>query len=206
MIGKIGALALLAAGGAASFAALRIGTAPVEHKDAVVGNAPARADQATPPGWIPARLFDCALARITNFDPDKEQRPADYIFEGRYRLQIFLPSIPMRTTPPPQAPQPPDPVDSRTRIVADPDGLAREPGLRFNRVVDLWPERVEMTAPISDTAVKLIVVSGGGDAKDTAEIFLANANDAVTYDLAHMYTGTCKVNSGAAAQAAGSAK
>jgi hypothetical protein len=195
MLVKAVALGVAAMIGLASVAAFHRAPAPTPQ------SVQAKPVAAAPAGMLPSRLFDCTLARIANFDPDKDMKPADYRMEGRFSLKLFLPAIPVRTTPPPQAPQPPEPVDPRTRVVADPQGIAGEGKLRFNRVVDLWPERVEMTAPISGAAVKLVVVTGKNDGQG-ADIFVANANDAVTYDRAHLYSGACTVAQQAVAAAA----
>lgn len=145
---------------------------------------------------LPDRLLDCTLSRITNFDPDRDQRPGDFTFEGRHNFKLFLPAIPVRTAEPPASTAAPEPVDPRTRIVADPDGLAREAPIRFDRVVDYWPERVEMTAPISNVAVKLIIVTPIDLQRKTADLFMANANDAVTWDHDRLYSGQCRVVAG----------
>ena len=150
----------------------------------------------------PARLLDCELGRITNFDPSKNQKPDDFRFEGRHRFQLFLPPIPVRTTEPPSSTQPPEPVDPRTRVLADPDRLSRgasdEP---FYRVVDYWPERVEMTTPIAEEASNLVILDRFDPASRTVNMFMTVANDAVTYDQAHLYAGPCRVTIGDAAAA-----
>lgn len=154
------------------------------------------------PAMLPERLIECTLGRITNFDPDKNQSVADFKFEGRHRFSLFLPAIPARTAPPPQSTEPPEPIHPDTRIVSDPDGLARGARLGFNRVVDDWPRRVEMTAPISDVAVNLIVVDQINEGRQTAGLFLTRANDAVTFDHQHLYSGQCKVRVTPAGQTA----
>lgn len=152
----------------------------------------------SPPTLLPARLLNCTLGRITNFDPSRIQAPSEYVYEGRHPFRLFLPAIPTRTTPPPSATAPAEPVNPQTKIVADPDGIAIEAhDLPFDRVVDLWPERVEMTTPISDVANNLIIIDRIDAAKGQATLFMTKANDAVTFDLKHLYLGTCRVSPGA---------
>ncbi len=132
---------------------------------------------------LPARLLNCSLGRITNFDKSRVQAPSEYTFEGRHPFKLFLPSIAARTTPPPDVTAPAEPVDPNTKIVDDPDGIAKEVGGRaFDRVVDYWPQRVEMTTPISNRAYNLIIIDGVDSEKGLATIFMTNANDAVTFD------------------------
>lgn len=146
------------------------------------------------PAMLPPRLLDCTLGRIANFDPNRIQQPSEYVFEGRHVFKLFLPPIPVRTTPPPPATAPAEPVDPRTRILSDPDGLAREAGGRpFDRVIDLWPRRVEMLAPISDVAVKMIIIDRIDGQRGTADMFVTNANDAATFDTKNMYFGNCNI-------------
>ncbi|MBV2150026.1 hypothetical protein KRZ98_17425 [Sphingobium sp. AS12] len=161
-------------------------------------NAEDRSAPATPApvtrGIIPGRHLDCTLGRIANFDPNRVQEASEYVFEGRHKFGLFLPTTPVRTAPPPDPVDAPEPVDPQTRIVVDPDGLARDSeGRPFNRVVDLWPERVEMTKPINDVAVTLLIVDGIDQARSTATVFLTKANDAATFDLKNLYYGQCGV-------------
>jgi hypothetical protein len=173
--------------------------ASLPSQTSVGDTAPVNATATDRPAMLPDRLLDCTLRRITNFDPNRNQGPGDFTFEGRHRFKLFLPAIPVRTTEPPASTSPPEPVDPRTRIVADPDGLAREAPIRFDRVVDYWPDRVEMTAPISNVAVKLIIVTPIDLQRKTADLFMANANDAVTWDHDRLYSGSCSVVAGPAA-------
>lgn len=143
---------------------------------------------------LPPRMLRCRLGRVVNFDPSRDQPVAEYLYDGQHRLTLFLPDAPIRTTPPPDATAVPEPVDARTRIVADPDGIAGEAASRpFQRVVDLWPSRVEMMTPLNEVVANVIVVAQVSPDQAEATIFMARANDATTYDMQHLYFGRCRV-------------
>lgn len=195
MLGKIGILVAIAALGGGAYLLMPV-RAPVE------GAAPAPGAATTDPAaMIPARLLTCTLGRITNFDPGKNQGPADYRFEGRHRFRLFLAAAPVRTGPPPSALAAPEPVDARTRILEDTEGLSRGAGAKpFLRVVDYWPERVEMATPISATASNLIVLDGFDAGRRSVNLFMTAATDGMTFDRAHLYAGACAVTLGADAE------
>lgn len=158
----------------------------------------ALAQSATVP-LLPPRRIDCTVARITNFDPSKDQKPSEFVYEGNHVFSLFLPPIPVRTTEPPGSTEPPEPVDPRTQVLADPDGLLRSAATRrFDRVVDYWPDRVELTRPIDPLVVDLIILDGFDPQSGTINLFLTQANDAVTYDQTRLYSGRCKVTTGRA--------
>lgn len=197
MLGKIGIIAAVVALGGGAFL-LVPGREPAEHAAPTGATSAATAD---PAGMIPARLLDCTLGRITNFDPGKNQGPADYRFEGRHRFRLFLAATPVRTGPPPSALAAPEPVDAKTRILDDADGLSAGARAKpFLRVVDYWPERVEMATPISATASNLIVLDGFDAARGSVNLFMTAATDGMTFDRAHLYAGVCAVTLGAAAE------
>lgn len=143
------------------------------------------------PKMIPERLLSCTLKRMTNFDPQKQQSAADITYEGNYPLTLRLPATPVRTAPPPDITDPPEPVDPRTAIVADPAGLTRDFPKAFNRVVDMWPERVEMTSVIDQPLVNMIIINPIDPARGSATLFMTRARDLNAYDTDHMYTGAC---------------
>ncbi|TGX48702.1 hypothetical protein E5A73_20570 [Sphingomonas gei] len=151
---------------------------------------------------LPARLLECRLGRITNFDPSREQKPSEFKYEGSHPFVLFLPPIPVRTAEPPRSTLPPEPVDPRTRIVADPDGIsAGAAGRPFERVVDYWPERVEMTTPAGGGAVNMIILQQSEAMPGLIDMFMTRATDAVTWDQAHLYSGQCKLAPNGAAPA-----
>lgn len=145
------------------------------------------------PTMIPARTIQCTVGRMTNFDPHREQRTDEIVYEGKHPLTLYLAAAPKRTSPPPDATEAPDPVDPRTRIAADPDGLTAAFPKRFDRVVDLWPDRVELSTNIDTPRVNVIVVSNIDAAANTARVFMAQATDVATYDLDNLYGGACRV-------------
>lgn len=142
---------------------------------------------------LPGRLLTCVLGRATNLDPHREQKRSEVIYEGSHKFALYLPDVPVRTAPPPDATEPPEPVDARTRIVSDPDGLTRDVPRRFDRVIDVWPERVEMTTTIADPVVNLIIVSDIAADGTTANLFMTRAMDLATLDLQNVYSGPCSV-------------
>jgi len=154
----------------------------------------AAADGAKPLSRLPDRLLDCTLGRAINLDPKRLQNNGEVHYEGAHHFQLFLPGIPARTTPPPDATEPPEPVDPRTRIVSDPDKLSTATGTGFDRVVDYWPDRVELVATIDDPLVSLIIVHPIDPARGTANLFLTRAKDLATFDLDHVYQGNCTVH------------
>jgi len=198
MIIKLGAIGLISALGLTLFS-VQSGSGVMSADSRKTAAAPAPIAPAPgKPAIIPERLLDCTLGRITNFDPTREQAASEYVFAGRHKFRLFLPAAPARTMPPPDPTDTPEPVDPRTRIVADPDGLANDSkAMPFDRVVDLWPGRVEMTKPINNVAVTLIMVDGFDQARSAATLFLTKANDAVTFDLENLYYGQCGVTLGA---------
>lgn len=202
MIIKLGAIALVSAVGLSLVSIQSApGVIPVDSPKTQETSV-----QTTPvpnkPSVIPGRLLECTLGRITNYDTSREQAASEYVFDGRHKFSLYLPAAAARTTPPPDPIDPPEPVDPQTRIVADPDGLARDSeAVPFNRVVDLWPERVEMTKPINNVAVTLVMVGGFDQARSTTTLFLTKANDAATFDLKNLYYGQCGVTLGAPGKA-----
>lgn len=204
MIGKIAALGLVSLLGLSAFAwrqpapAISVST-PAASPSATgqVGPAPVQAKSAPAVAggaMLPERTLECRLGRITNFNPAREQTPAELTYEGDHRFALLLPSIPVRTTEPPRSTLPPEPVDPRTRITADPDGIAAgAAGKPFERVVDYWPERVEMTTPIGSGAVNLIILQRSQAKPGLIDLFMTRATDAVSWDEKHIYSGHCKL-------------
>jgi hypothetical protein len=207
MIGKIAALGLVSLLGLSAFAWRQpvSSTATPSAAPSATGKAAGQAGAASVPakaapavaggGMLPERMLECRLSRITNFNPAREQAPSELTYEGDHRFALFLPSIPVRTTEPPRSTLPPEPVDPRTRIVADPDGISAGAAARpFERVVDYWPERVEMTTPIGNGSVNLIILQRSQAKPGLVDLFMTRATDAVSWDEKHIYSGHCKPN------------
>ena len=152
---------------------------------AVADTAPIRA---TP---IPERELTCVLGRSTNLDPSKNQKIEEIVSEGRHVFSIRLPAKSIVATAEPDPSDAPDPVDVRTAILSDPDGLARDVPARFDRVVDLWPKRVEMVTNVNPPLVNLVIISAIDPKAATAHLFMTKARDAATLDLDHVYQGDC---------------
>lgn len=143
---------------------------------------------------LPARSLTCDLGHATNVNLAREQTAEELRFDAYHRVSLFLPAIPVRTTEPPDPAYPPtEKVDKRTRITADPDRIAADIIAPFNRVVDLWPARVEMTAPIPANKVKLLIVSNYDETTRKAQLFMTNAADMATWDMDKIFAGYCDV-------------
>jgi hypothetical protein len=142
------------------------------------------------------RLLSCTLGRALNLDPTRAQTVDEVKYEGRHELSLFLPAIRVRETAPPDPTSPPEPVHPETRIVADPDELTKDVPAGFDRVVDIWPERVELARTISDPLTQLIIITGVDPDAGTANLFMAQATDAATFDLERVYQGKCQIKEG----------
>lgn len=145
------------------------------------------------PDRIPARLLECKLGHATNFDPEIQQTVDDITFDTHHRINLFLPASERRKSPPPDALEKPATVDPATRIVDDPDGIAADAPGQFERMVDLWPDRVELAKPTVRGAFKTFLISDYVPASGTARLFLGTASDLTTYDLKRIYMGACRV-------------
>lgn len=142
---------------------------------------------------LPTRELDCTLGLAKNIDTRRRQTLDEMVLEGRHRFALTLPSIPVRQGPPPDPIDPPEPVDPRTRVTADPDGLRAEVPGDFDRVIDLWPERVEMVRTIDDSRFSLVMISNYQPQFGTAQMMLTRAHDAASFELDRIYMGLCKV-------------
>ena len=154
---------------------------------------PAVARDTSHPELIPARLLECTLGHATNFDPEQQQTVDDITFDTHHRISLFLPASARRKSPPPDALEKPETVDPATRIVDDPDGIAADAPGQFERVVDLWPDRVELAKPTVRGAFKTFLISDYEPDRATARLFLGTAADLTTYDLKRIYMGACRV-------------
>lgn len=143
---------------------------------------------------LPPRMLRCTLGRMTNIDTRRVQRADEIVYEGAHRFDLFLPPIPVRAGPPPDPIEPAEPVDKRTRLVADPDGLAKGVPARFDRVVDEWPKRTELLTFIEGVRSSIIIITDFDAATNTATLFTTRANgDITSYDFDRIYQGQCAV-------------
>jgi len=142
---------------------------------------------------LPDRVLTCAIRHITNFDPAKSQTAEQLQSDSVHNFMLRLPPVPMRTKAPPEAFEKPEPVDPRTRILADPDGIAPHPLRRFDKVVDYWPDRVELASTIKGALLNVIVISPIDPAAKTANMFMTRATELTHFDPRHIYQGSCQI-------------
>lgn len=142
---------------------------------------------------LPDRQLTCSVRHITNFDPGKSQTAAELQYDAVYPLTLALPGIPVRTTPPPEPQDDPEPVDPRTRILADPGNIAPAKNGAFDRAIDYWPERTELSAVIAGDLLNVIVINNYDPATQTANFFMTRASELSHYQTNHVYQGECKV-------------
>ncbi len=161
--------------------------------------ASARQKNAAKPARIPDRLLICAIRHVTNYDPAEMQTAADLKYDAVHRLTLFLPNSPVRTKGPPETYEKPEPVNPRTRIIEDPDHIAPLRRGRFERVIDYWPERAELSATISGDLINAIVINGFDPATNTVNLFMTRATELTHFQPEHIYQGQCQVRIGAAA-------
>jgi len=175
--------------------ALCVALAPL-HAAKLVHNQPKHAMKAA---RIPARLLICSIRHITNYDPAEKQTAAQLSYDAVHRLTLFLPSIAVRTKGPPEPDEKPEPVNPRTRIIEDPDHIAPLRGGRFERVIDYWPERTELSAPISGDLLNAIVINNYDPVSKAANLFMTRATELTHFQPEHIYQGQCQVRIGASA-------
>lgn len=171
----------------AAVTALLLGASPLTPL------AEAATRHAKPADLLPYRILTCRLGHITNFDPSREQKAGELQFDSFHEFALELPAIPRRTTPPPEAIDPPEPVDPRTRILRDPDHIAPQVKPVFDRVIDMWPERVELTGMIKDPLMNVIVLQPIDEAHRIASLFMLRASELTHFDDKQLYQGTCSV-------------
>lgn len=141
----------------------------------------------------PARTLACTLGRATNLDPRKDQSMAEIRYEGSYKFTLFLPAAPIQKQPPMGEDMPIEPVDPATRVIDDPASLRRGVPEGFSRVVDLWPERVELVQPIQPPLVHFIVINQIDADGGTANLFMTTASDIAAMNLQTVYQGPCTI-------------
>ena len=181
-----------------AFAAIAAGVA-IAPLHAATHSLP-KPSRAAKPARIPDRLLTCSVRHVTNFDPNKEQTASELNYDSVHSLTLFLSGLPVRTTAPPEAYDKPEPVNRRTRITADPDGIAPVKGGKINRIIDYWPARTEISSPISGALLNVIVITAYDPNTATANFFMTRAAELTNFQADHIYQGQCKVRIGAAAK------
>jgi hypothetical protein len=144
-------------------------------------------------GMLPGRLLACSVGHVTNFDPSREQTAAELRFDGFHPFSLFLPAIRVLKGAPPDASEAAPPVDPRTRILSDPDHISGQPNPSFGRIVDLWPDRVELSATIAGPLLNTIVITPIDPVHGTANLFMMRATELTHFDATHIYQGICHV-------------
>lgn len=151
------------------------------------------------PALLPDRQLSCMVARATNVDPSRNQALSELSFEQARPLGLRLPSIAAHVGPPPDPSDPPAPVDPRTRITNDPSGLMADATRGIGRVVDLWPQRVEIMAPLEQRSangmplMRVIILSDFDAKTGRIRLFMATAADAGSLDVTSIHHGACEV-------------
>ena len=145
---------------------------------------------------LPDRMLQCQIRHITNFDPGLNQTAQQLQFDRVHSFALFLPAIRVRTSAPPEAFEKPEPVNPRTRIISDPDGIAPQPGHKFDKLVDYWPDRVELASTISGPLLNVIVIHPIDPVSGTANLFMTRASELTHFDNSHIYQGSCTVHAG----------
>jgi hypothetical protein len=159
----------------------------------------AQAREAEKSVMLPDRLLECSVGHVINFDPSHDQTAAELRYDGFHRLVIFLARNRKQVGRPPDATEDAPKVDPRTRLVADPDAISGQPGMAIGRLIDLWPERVELSTPIGGEMLNAIVLHPIDEAAGTLNLFMLRASELTHFDPAHIYQGTCHIKTGAAA-------
>lgn len=155
------------------------------------------------PGQLPDRWVDCTVGHVINFDPRREQTADELRFDSQHRFAFFLARGKRMVGPPPETWDVTPKVDPRTRIVADPDGVSGQLTPGFGRLVDKWPYRVELSAPIDDKGLlSAIALHPIDEAAGTAWVLMLRASELTHFDPAHIYQGSCRVLTGKAAVSA----
>lgn len=156
----------------------------------------AATDSAPRGAMLPDRLLTCSIGHVINFDASKDQTAADLRFDGFHTFSLFLPAHPALVGRPPDASEPAPPVNPRTRIVSDPDHISGQPDNRFGRIVDLWPDRIELSAQINGALLNTIVINPIDPAGGTANLFMMRATELTHFDPEHIYQGNCRITTG----------
>ena len=157
---------------------------------------PAAAGRSSVPvaDMLPERTLHCTVGRATNLDAKQWQTVDQIHHEGAFPLSLRLPSAPRHVGPPPEPTADPEPVNPETRVTEDPSGITSDLAYPLYRVIDLWPERVEMVGRANgEDYMRLIIISEIDPKSGTANVFTTRAKDAASLDLQQVYQGSCRI-------------
>jgi hypothetical protein len=142
----------------------------------------------------PDRVLECTMRRATNADTSKLQTYEELTFEGAHRLVLHLGPIEVRTgAPPDAATEEAESVSPLTRIDADPDGLLAGVPVQFSRVVDRWPERVEIATDVDIDLINFMALSPIDVERRTARLFMTFTNRQLGYNIKRIFLGDCSI-------------
>ncbi len=154
-----------------------------------------------PVAMLPERALHCVVGHAIGLDARKWQAVAEIQHEGAFPLTLHLPAIPKHVGPPPEPTDDPEPVNPATRVSDDPAGIATDLAYPLYRVVDLWPERVEIAGKVTgQDYMRLIIVSEIDEKAGIANFFTTRAMDAGSLDLQTVYQGSCRIETTVAAK------
>lgn len=148
---------------------------------------------AAPPAQLPGRALACTMHRVANFDPSRTQTPEELVLEGESALDLYIGPGPVRTNLPPEPFEPPEPTPPGTRVVRDTGKLLDGVPGPFTRVVDRWPERVEIANDLPDNHFNLIIVAPIDPVAGTATLLVTYVDITMTYDGRRVWLGDCTV-------------
>lgn len=146
---------------------------------------------------VPARTFRCKLGLALNLDPTKAQRMDEIQYEGSHDFTVFIPAAVSRGRPATDSVDPTTAADPSTQVLADPSGLRRGVPAGFERMVDLWPERIELTQTIERPLAHFMVINQIDESTQTANLFMTTATDVAAMNLKTVYQGPCSYALGA---------
>ena len=130
----------------------------------------------------PARELSCSLARATNIDFAQNQRPEDIRHEGHYTLTFALPSARAAKT-------------AGYLLQADEAHLFGKGPVRFERAVDMWPQRVELATAAGAAGFSYAILTEIDPVSKRANIYVGRGKDMFTPDPAFVYQGACEIRS-----------
>lgn len=148
---------------------------------------------AAPPPTLPGRQLSCTMHRVTNFVQDRDQTRADLALEGEAALDLYIGPGPVRTGLPPEPDQPPEPTPPGTRVLRDTGGLLAGVPPTFSRVVDRWPQRVEIATDLPDDQFSLMILAPIDPVAGTATMLVTYVNMTLSYDPKRVWFGDCTI-------------